>query len=128
MPPAGWKRNDYADLEPDPKTGKGKVIRLTTKGEAAQQAYLQRLAFVEGRWQERSGKQAVSALRESLMALIHQKNGEQTALSEGLMPYPDGWRARKPYEARTLAFINDPAGALPHFPMVLHRGGYPDGS
>ena len=125
----GWlERNDYADLEPDPKTGKGKVIRLTPKGEAAQQAYLQRLTFVEGRWQERSGKQAVSALRESLMALIHQKNGEQAALSEGLMPYPDGWRARKPYEARTLAFINDPAGALPHFPMVLHRGGYPDGS
>jgi DNA-binding MarR family transcriptional regulator len=125
----GWlERNDYAELEPDPKTGKGKVIRPTPKGEAAQQAYLQRLTFVEGRWQERSGKQAVSALRESLMALIHQKNGEQAALSEGLMPYPDGWRARKPYEARTLAFINDPAGTLPHFPMVLHRGGYPDGS
>ncbi len=125
----GWlERNGYADIAPDPNGGKGKVIRLTSNGEAAQQAYLQRLAFVEGRWQERSGKQAVSTLRESLMALIHHKNGEQMALSEGLMPYPDGWRARKPYEARTLAFINDPAGALPHFPMVLHRGGYPDGS
>ncbi len=125
----GWlERNDYAELEPDPKTGKGKVIRLTPKGEAARQAYLQRLAFVEGRWQERSGAQAISALRDSLMALIHQKNGGQATLSEGLMPYPDGWRARKPYESRTLAFINDPAGALPHFPMVLHRGGYPDGS
>jgi DNA-binding MarR family transcriptional regulator len=125
----GWlKRNDYADLEDDPKTGKGKVIRLTPKGEAAQQAYLQRLAFVDERWLERFGRQAVSALRESLTALIHQKNGEHTALSEGLMPYPDGWRARKPYESRTLAFIKDPTGSLPHFPMVLHRGGYPDGS
>ncbi len=125
----GWlETNDYADLEPDPKTGNGKVIRPTTKGEAAQQACLQRLAFVGERWQERSGKQALSALQESLKALIHQKDGEQAALSEGLIPYPDGWRARKPYESRTLAFINDPAGALPHFPMVLHRGGYPDGS
>jgi DNA-binding MarR family transcriptional regulator len=125
----GWlERNGFANLAPDPKTGNGKLIRLTPKGEAAQQAYLQRLAFVDERWQERSGKQAVSSLRESLMALIHQKNGQQMALSEGLMPYPDGWRARKPYEVRTLAFINDPVGALPHFPMVLHRGGYPDGS
>jgi len=24
--------------------------------------------------------------------------------------------------------IADPAGTLPHYPMVSHRGGYPDGS
>ena len=38
-------------------------------------------------------------------------------LGPGLEPYPDNWRAdvRAP---RT----------LPHYPMVLHRGGYPDGS
>ncbi|HEX4016762.1 MAG TPA: hypothetical protein VHX15_08500, partial [Frankiaceae bacterium] len=38
-------------------------------------------------------------------------------LSGVLQPYPDGWRAK--------------AGApqaLPHHPMVLHRGGFPDGS
>jgi len=128
----GWlERSDYAETGPDPKTGKGKFIRLTAKGEEAQQAYRRRLAIVEERWRERSGEPAVSALRESLTTLIHQKsrqNEKQTALSEGLMPYPDGWRARKPYEAQTLAFIDDPAGALPHCPMVLHRGGYPDGS
>jgi hypothetical protein len=35
----------------------------------------------------------------------------------GLEPYPDGWRAsvRRPE-------------TLPHFPMVMHRGGFPDGS
>jgi methyltransferase (TIGR00027 family) len=32
-------------------------------------------------------------------------------------PYPDGWRARVPRPA-----------VLPHYPAVLHRGGYPDGS
>ena len=35
----------------------------------------------------------------------------------GLEPYPDGWRAK----------VRRPE-ALPHYPMVLHRGGYPDGS
>jgi DNA-binding MarR family transcriptional regulator len=125
----GWlERNDYAELEPDQKAGKGKLIRLTAKGEEAQQAYHRRLAIVDERWRERFGGPTVVALRESLLTLIHQKNGEQSALAEGMMPYPDGWRARKPSEARTLAFINDPAGALPRFPMVLHRGGYPDGS
>jgi hypothetical protein len=34
-----------------------------------------------------------------------------------MAPYPDGWRAQA-----------KPATALPHYPMVLRRGGYPDGS
>jgi hypothetical protein len=37
-------------------------------------------------------------------------------------------RADKRYAAQTEAFIHDPRGALPHDPMVLHRGGWPDGS
>jgi len=49
-------------------------------------------------------------------------------LSGGLTPYPDGWRASKPYAHRTQALIADPRRALPHHPMVLHRGGWPDGS
>ena len=35
----------------------------------------------------------------------------------GLEPYPDNWRAQ----------VRRPE-TLPHYPMVLHRGGYPDGS
>jgi hypothetical protein len=30
--------------------------------------------------------------------------------------------------AQTERVLADPAGALPHRPMVLHRGGFPDGS
>jgi hypothetical protein len=45
-------------------------------------------------------------------------DGTATApLFAGLAPYPDGWRAAVPSPV-----------ALPHHPMVLHRGGYPDGS
>jgi hypothetical protein len=38
-------------------------------------------------------------------------------LLEGIPAFPDGWRAKVPK-----------AETLPSFPMVLHRGGYPDGS
>jgi hypothetical protein len=34
-----------------------------------------------------------------------------------MKPYADGWRAS----------VCRP-GTLPHYPMILHRGGYPDGS
>ena len=40
-----------------------------------------------------------------------------TPLFAWLEPYPDGWRAS----------VRRPA-TLPHYPMVLHRGGFPDGS
>ena len=55
-----------------------------------------------------------AALRASLEPLAA---GQPPPLFGGLEPYPDNWRAvaRRP-------------DVLPHFPMVLHRGGYPDGS
>jgi DNA-binding MarR family transcriptional regulator len=125
----GWlARSGYAAIEADTMTGKGKVIRLRARGLAAKQEYSQHLALVEERWRERFGEQEIAALRESLLAVLQKTDGKQSLLAQGLKPYPDGWRARKPYVSRTLAFIDNPAGSLPHFPMVLHRGGYPDGS
>lgn len=50
------------------------------------------------------------------------------ALSEGLEPHPTSWRARPPYLAQTERILANPRTALPHFPIVTHRGGYPDGS
>ena len=55
-----------------------------------------------------------TALRRALEPLAA---GDPPRLFAGLEPYPDGWRARVPAPA-----------ALPHYPMTLHRGGYPDGS
>ena len=49
-------------------------------------------------------------------------------LALGLRPHPGGWRGSKPYLAQTEAMLEDPTGMLPHYPMVLHRGGWPDGS
>ncbi|MGH3415586.1 MAG: hypothetical protein ACRDVE_06865 [Actinocrinis sp.] len=59
---------------------------------------------------------ATGTLRQSLERLVG--DGTRDApLWEGVAPYPDGWRAS----------VRAPT-TLPHFPMVLHRGGYPDGS
>jgi hypothetical protein len=91
--------------------GPDSVARLTPKGLEAQGAYRRLLAIIEERWQTRFGEDNIRTLRE----LLERMSGEP--LLRGLEPYADGWRAsvRKPE-------------TLPHYPMVLHRGGFPDGS
>lgn len=65
-----------------------------------------------------------SDLRGALEELLHQTE----ALAAGLEP-PDGcWRSCKPYLSQTRRLLADPPGSLPWHPMVLHRGGWPDGS
>ncbi len=103
------------------KTGyvsvEAKLASLTVKGLEAQAAAPGLHAIVERAWSTRR-------LRKAMAGLL----GQRAPLSEGLRPYPDGWRARKRYLAQTNAVIDDPSGRLPHYPMVLHRGGWPDGS
>ena len=113
------QRNGYAAAEPDP-AGRSKLVRLTDKGLAAQTQHTRLAKAVERRWRKRLGGD-FDRLAQTLIT------GRRLAL--GLQPYPDGWRAaRNPYRARTEAVLADPAAALPQYPMVLHRGGYPDGS
>ena len=69
---------------------------------------------IERRWHDRFTPGVTGALRASLEPLAA---GQPPVLFGGLEPYPDNWRAS----------VRRPA-TLPHFPMVLHRGGYPDGS
>jgi hypothetical protein len=73
--------------------------------------------MIEQRWRERFTGRAIGALRTSLEALFTAPDSEPPPLFEGLEPYPDNWRAA----------VRRPA-ILPHYPTVLHRGGYPDGS
>lgn len=106
-----------AVVEPDPTGSRFKVIRLTPKGREAQDAYHQLLDVIEQRWPSRFGKDDIRNLRESLERLVGEPTAQLSPLFKGLEPYSDGWRAsvRKP-------------DTLPHYPMVLHRGGFPDGS
>ena len=94
-----------------------RVIRLTATGAAARDTYFKRLARVEIDWESRYGQPRISELRASLQSLVGDGTSVNSPLFRGLEPYPDGWRAsvRRPV-------------TLPHYPMVLHRGGYPDGS
>ena len=71
----------------------------------------------------RLGANVGESLRAALDRILNHPE-----LPAGLTPYPDGWRASKPYAQQTQAVLADPRGRLPHYPMVLHRGGWPDGS
>ncbi len=95
----------------------GQLVRLTPKGRIAQEAYRKRLSVTEELWRAQLGKELIGKLRESLEHLVGEPTAQRSPLFLGLTPHPGGWRAAIP-EPET----------LPHYPMVLHRGGYPDGS
>jgi hypothetical protein len=100
--------------QPDPAGSRWKITRLTSPGARAQRAYADLTAAVEDRWRSRFGAARAAALRDALEPLAV---GDPPPLFGGLTPYEDGWRAQ----------VRAPA-VLPHYPMVLHRGGYPDGA
>jgi methyltransferase (TIGR00027 family) len=103
--------------EPDPSASRGKIARLTPGGITAQRSYLELLGAIEERWPQRFGDGTIGSLRQALEALATGSDTQPPPLFRGLEPYQDDWRAR----------VRPPA-TLPHYPMVLHRGGYPDGS
>jgi methyltransferase (TIGR00027 family) len=121
-PAARWATGvlDRARLtveEPDPSASLGKIARLTARGITAQRSCLELLDTIEESWPQRFGDGTVGSLRQVLEALATGSGGQPPPVFRGLEPYPDNWRAR----------IRPPV-TLPHYPMVLHRGGYPDGS
>jgi DNA-binding MarR family transcriptional regulator len=96
---------------PDPAGGRWRVARLTPRGTFALAACHELITDIEGAWHDRFGPEAVEGLRAALGRLPMRD------LLAGTGPYPEGWRAGV-----------RPPDVLPHYPMVLHRGGYPDGS
>ena len=112
------QKGGFAAAGPDEADGsRWKVARLTRTGSKAQDTYRQLSGSIEQRWQPRFGEENMTRLRESLARLTRRAGAQPSPLFRGLEPYPGGWRAsvRKPR-------------ILPHYPMVLHRGGFPDGS
>jgi hypothetical protein len=79
-----------------------RIVRLTPQGIAAQSASKLRLTAIEDRGQAHSLRDAIERIVPRL---------------EIADLYRDGWRSN----------VRQP-GTLPHYPMVLHRGGFPDGS
>ena len=101
----------------DPSGDTAKVIRLTPAGRAAREEYHERVVEIEEHWRPRCGKDAISALRGSLERVVGKSESQASPLFRGIEPYPEGWRASRPRPE-----------TLPYYPMVLHRGGFPDGS
>ncbi len=91
----------------------GSSVRLTATGSDALDGFWARAAHVEH-----------EALRAALAAVVSRSE----ALAEGLVPPPGCWRGERPYSAQTQRLLANPTAALPWHPMVLHRGGWPDGS
>ena len=115
------EKQSAARVVPSPD-GPGKVATITADGAQLRQELAARAGAVEADWAGRLGH-SFDALSEAVDA-VHDDHFLRPALA----PPPTGWRASKGYAARTAAFVDRPTGALPHQPMVLHRGGWPDGS
>jgi hypothetical protein len=99
---------------PDPGGSRFRQVSLTSRGARARDEYPALAAGIEADWRARLGDGCVTALRLALEPLAA---GDPPPLFAGLEPYPDNWRAAA-----------GPLTVLPHFPMTLHRGGFPDGS
>jgi DNA-binding MarR family transcriptional regulator len=106
-----------AVIEEDPAVARTKIVRLTDEGLKALDQYHRVVRATEERWRDRFGPDAIEEMRNLLEPLVGDPPDTASPLLNGLEPYPDGWRAK----------VRRPL-TLPHYPMVLHRGGYPDGS
>ncbi len=138
----GWQIKPYLVVEPDPAASRGKVIRLSPRGLLAQQIYHRLVGDLETRWGARFGKQQLGNLREALHGLFEAYRGDRPLVAEGLVPAPGTVRAAgqtphlgrrgvgpaqrqrmRDMVAQTEAFVRDPAGALPHYPLWdMNRG------
>jgi hypothetical protein len=101
----------------DPAARGKKSVCLNPKGLRAQRSYHQLVGVIEELWRARFGEDSVLDLRHSLEQLVGDATLQRSPLSRGLEPYADGWRASVPKP-----------DTLPHYPVVSHRGGFPDGS
>ncbi len=115
---ARWlERRGCVVTEPVADATRGKKLRLTLKGRKAQQKYHRLVDATEESWRAKFGLAAVGELMEALEGVVGDGTLAASPLAAGLTPYPHCWRAGRRHP-----------DTLPHQPMVLHRGGYPDGS
>jgi len=139
----GWQLKPYVGVGPEPGTTRGKTLRLTRRGVEVQQAYWHIAREIEKNWELRAGEETIGCLRESLLALFRMPDGKRPLLSQGLIPPPGVVRAggtapalgrrevgpaarqrTRDLVAQTEAFVRDPAGALPHYPMWDFNRGF----
>jgi hypothetical protein len=105
-------------VEPVAGSGRGRQLRLSPDhGKRAHAAGERGIAAATAAWEGRFGYGVVNELRAALDRVVGDGTRAGSPLFAGLDPPIDGWRARVA-----------PTRLLPWYPLVLHRGGYPDGS
>ena len=104
-------------LEEPSASGRGKDVRLTDLGALERDRYAELHKATEQRWEKEFTLKGLSRLRTALAQILSHDAGTESPLLQGLKPPPNTWRAQLPK-----------LRVLPHHPMVLHRGGWPDGS
>jgi predicted transcriptional regulator len=97
--------------------GTARIVTLTENGVRARQTYDDLVFAIEDDLRSRFGATAIDELRGALEAIALDADAGVSPLLAAIEPYPDGWRASRPQPV-----------TLPHYPMVLHRGGFPEGS
>ena len=86
----------------------GKALRRTGRGNDSHALFEETIAAVETQWRKQFGTKLIDQLK----ALPSAKH-----LLAATKPQPGNWRANVPAPTH-----------LPWFPIILHRGGFPDGS
>jgi DNA-binding MarR family transcriptional regulator len=113
-----WLQNRrFIHVGHNPADTRVQLVSLTQRGVTAKSIHETRPSLVEKGWRARFGAGVVDGLRGSLEALVGDGSLAGSRFGEGITPPPDGWRSWVPIPE-----------TLPHYPIVLHRGGYPDGA
>jgi DNA-binding MarR family transcriptional regulator len=108
----------FATVESERSGSRARSLHLTASGSQTRARYIRRLWEIEKRWETNFGDAIVATLRKNLEDLVIGETGlPPSPLFLAIEPYPDNWRAAVP-----------PLETLPHYPMILHRGGFPDGA
>ncbi len=102
-------RRGYATEAPESPGSRTKLLVLTPTGRQARDDYLRLVPEIEQRWRRRFGA-------KMSMLFGRCSSAWRAICFVGWSP-AQSWRAAVPKPE-----------TLPHYPMVLHRGGYPDGS
>jgi hypothetical protein len=112
------QRAECVILQPSSTSGRGRQVRLTAdRGAAALAAGRRRLGDTHREWEARYGADVVAEVSSALVSIVGDGTRAGSPLYAGLTPPPESWRAQV-----------KPPQLLAWYPMVLHRGGYPDGS
>jgi hypothetical protein len=108
----GWRQRPRLSVESAPRT-----LTLTAAGRIAKTEYETLARTIEQSWATRFPGDVAARLRSALEQVVVDATLARSPLAQ-LVKAPEGcWRS----------WVKSPE-TLPHFPMILHRGGYPDGA